>query len=218
MKCKNCKTKLEQGVIGFRKVYPNHYEVGLVDDELEYIEIEDLVDDGVYYCTNCYKDLSLSDDEVIEILKRPVGYILQPRQDDNNLWLEKVTIKTMREKIEEVIKDIGFDFQDHSKSDISYLFQMLRRAGIINFNVYRARGFHDNSGKWFRFQVEWYSKKIEHAIILDHIEYAIILDHDMSNHIEDIEDILGIIKHYNEKIKEIEKIEEKLSKIKLKLS
>ena len=26
MKCKNCKTKLEQGVIGFRKVYPNHYE------------------------------------------------------------------------------------------------------------------------------------------------------------------------------------------------
>ncbi|MFA5543287.1 MAG: hypothetical protein WDA47_05900 [Bacilli bacterium] len=69
MKCKNCKTKLEQGVIGFRKVYPNHYEVGLVDDELEYIEIEDLVDDGVYYCTSCYKDLSLSDDEVIEILK-----------------------------------------------------------------------------------------------------------------------------------------------------
>lgn len=79
MKCKNCKTKLEQGVIGFRKVYPNHYEVGLVDDELEYfvkfqpygsdkyvIEIEDLVDDGVYYCTSCYKDLSLSDDEVIE--------------------------------------------------------------------------------------------------------------------------------------------------------
>ena len=43
--------------------------VGLVDDELEYIEIEDLVDDGVYYCTSCYKDLSLSDDEVIEILK-----------------------------------------------------------------------------------------------------------------------------------------------------
>lgn len=109
----------------------------------------------------------------------------------------------MREKIEEVIKDIGFDFQGPSKSDISYLFQMLRRAGIINFNVYRARGFHDNSGRWFRrFQVEWYSKKIEHAIILDH---------DMSNHIEDIEDILGIIKHYNEKIKEIEKIEEKLS-------
>ncbi len=105
----------------------------------------------------------------------------------------------MREKIEEVIKDIGFDFQDHSKSDISYLFQMLRRAGIINFNVYRARGFHDNSGKWFRFQVEWYFKKIEHAIILDH---------DMSNHIEDIEDILGIIKHYNEKIKEIEKSEQ----------
>lgn len=35
----------------------------------EAIEIEDLVDDGVYYCTSCYKDLSLSDDEVIEILK-----------------------------------------------------------------------------------------------------------------------------------------------------
>ncbi len=31
----------------------------------EAIEIEDLVDDGVYYCTSCYKDLS--DDEVIEI-------------------------------------------------------------------------------------------------------------------------------------------------------
>ncbi len=33
----------------------------------------------------------------------------------------------------------------------------------------------------------------------------------VDDELEYIEDILGIIKHYNEKIKEIEKIEEKLS-------
>ena len=69
-RCSHCGVKLDENTIGFFAEGTNFYKIYLSGEFLgyEYDESDESGELG-FYCKECGRDLSLSEEEVIEILK-----------------------------------------------------------------------------------------------------------------------------------------------------
>ena len=69
-KCSHCGARLDENTIGFFAEGTNFYKIFLSGEFLgyEYDESDEMGERG-FYCRECGADLSLNEEEVIEILK-----------------------------------------------------------------------------------------------------------------------------------------------------
>jgi len=79
-KCSHCGARLDENTIGFFSEGTNFYKIYLDGEFLGY-EFNDSSEIGErgFYCRECGRDLHLSEEEVIEILKEMVN-----ESDDKN--------------------------------------------------------------------------------------------------------------------------------------